>query len=125
VQPQRQGVELVIGGVRDPEFGPVVLAGLGGVLVEAVRDVRLAVAPVDEDAAVAMLRSLRGATVLAGLRGGPAVDLEAVAALIVRVGQLLAGVPEISELDLNPVLAAGSSAVAVDWRIRVSALPCP
>jgi acetyltransferase len=125
VQPQRQGVELVIGGIRDPEFGPVVLAGLGGVLVEAVRDVRLAVAPVDEAAAVAMLRSLRGAAVLAGLRGGPAVDLRAVAALIVSVGRLLADVPQICELDLNPVLATGSSAVAVDWRIRVSALPCP
>jgi acetyltransferase len=119
VQPQGRGVELVIGGVRDPEFGPVVLAGLGGVLVEAVRDVRLAVAPVDEAAAVAMLRSLRGAAVLDGLRGGPAVDLRAVAGLIVSVGRLLAGVPEICELDLNPVLADGSSAVAVDWRIRV------
>ena len=125
VQPQHQGVELVIGGIRDPEFGPVVLAGLGGVLVEAVRDVRLAVAPVDEAAAVAMLRSLRGAAVLDGLRGGPAVDLQAVAALIVSVGRLLADVPQICELDLNPVLATGSSAVAVDWRIRVSALPCP
>jgi acyl-CoA synthetase (NDP forming) len=119
VQPQGRGVELVIGGIRDPEFGPVVLAGLGGVLVEAVRDVRLAVAPVDEAAAVAMLRSLRGAAVLDGLRGGPAVDLRAVAGLIVSVGRLLAGVPRICELDLNPVLAHGSSAVAVDWRIRV------
>jgi acetyltransferase len=119
VQPQGRGVELVIGGVRDPEFGPVVLAGLGGVLVEAVRDVRLAVAPVDEAAAVAMLRSLRGAAVLDGLRGGPAVDLRAVAGLIVSVGRLLARVPRICELDLNPVLADGSSAVAVDWRIRV------
>ncbi len=119
VQPQRQGIEVVIGGIRDPEFGPVVLAGLGGILVEAVRDVRLAVAPVDEAAAVAMLRSLRGAAVLDGLRGGPAVDLRAVAGLIVSVGQLLADVPAIGELDLNPVLAEGSSAVAVDWRIRV------
>jgi acetyltransferase len=119
VQPQGRGVELVIGGVRDPEFGPVVLAGLGGVLVEAVRDVRLAVAPVDEAAAVAMLRSLRGAAVLDGLRGGPAVDLRAVAGLIVSVGRLLARVPRICELDVNPVLADGSSAVAVDWRIRV------
>jgi hypothetical protein len=66
-----------------------------------------------------MLRSLRGAAVLDGLRGGPAVDLRAVAGLIVSVGRLLAGVPRICELDLNPVLADGSSAVAVDWRIRV------
>jgi acetyltransferase len=118
VQPQVQGVELVVGGIRDPEFGPVVMAGLGGVLVEARRDVRLAVAPVDEAAAVALLRSLRGAAVLDGLRGGPAVDVRAVADVIVRVGQLLADVPQIAELDLNPVLASGNSCVAVDWRIR-------
>ena len=118
VQPQVQGVELVVGGIRDPEFGPVVMAGLGGVLVEAWRDVRLAVAPVDEAAAVALLRSLRGAAVLDGLRGGPPVDVRAVADVIVRVGQLLADVPQIAELDLNPVLASGNSCVVVDWRIR-------
>ena len=119
VQPQGQGVELVVGGIRDPQFGPVVLAGLGGILVEARDDVALAVAPVDEAAATALLRSLRGSAVLDGLRGQPAVDLRAVARVIVRVGLLLADVPEILELDLNPVLAARRGCVAVDWRIRV------
>ena len=119
VQPQCQGVELVVGGIRDPQFGPVVLAGLGGILVEARDDVALAVAPVDEAAATALLRSLRGSAVLDGLRGQPAVDLRAVAGVIVRVGRLLADVPEILELDLNPVLAAGRGCVAVDWRIRI------
>ena len=69
VQHQHEGIEVVVGGVRDPEFGPMVLAGLGGVLVETLRDVQLAVAPVDETQALAMLRSLRGAAVFAGLRG--------------------------------------------------------
>ena len=119
VQPQGRGVELVVGGIRDPQFGPVVLAGLGGILVEARDDVALAVAPVDEGAATALLRSLRGSAVLDGLRGQPAVDLRAVAGVIVGVGRLLADVPEIVELDLNPVLAAGRGCVAVDWRIRV------
>jgi acyl-CoA synthetase (NDP forming) len=119
VQPQGRGVELVVGGIRDPQFGPVVLAGLGGILVEARDDVALAVAPVDEAAAIALLRSLRGSAVLDGLRGQPAVDPRAVADVIVRVGRLLAGAPEILELDLNPVLAGGSGCVAVDWRIRV------
>jgi acetyltransferase len=119
VQPQVQGVELVVGGIRDPEFGPVVMAGLGGVLVEARRDVRLAVAPIDTAEAVALLRSLRGAAVLDGLRGAPAVDVAAVADVIVRVGRLLADVPQIAELDLNPVLASENSCVVVDWRIRV------
>jgi len=117
VQPQREGIELVIGGVRDPEFGPVIMTGFGGVLVEARRDVQLAVAPVDEAQAGALLRSLRGAAVFTGLRGRPPVDLAPVAAMIVAVGDLMAGHPEISELDLNPVLVGASASIVVDWRI--------
>ena len=117
VQPQREGIELVIGGVRDPEFGPVIMTGFGGVLVEARRDVQLAVAPVDEAQAGALLRSLRGAAVFTGLRGRPPVDLAPVAAMIVAVGDLMAGHPQISELDLNPVLVGASASIAVDWRI--------
>ena len=71
VQHQHEGVEVVVGGVRDPEFGPMVLAGLGGVLVETLRDVQLAVAPVDGAQALAMLSSLRGAAVFGGVRGQP------------------------------------------------------
>jgi acyl-CoA synthetase (NDP forming) len=121
VQHQHEGIELVVGGVQDAEFGPMVLAGLGGVLVETVRDVQLAVAPVDETQALAMLSSLRGAAVFGGLRGQPAVDLGAVADVIVTVSELVAEHPEIGELDLNPVLADGTGCVAVDWRIRISA----
>jgi acyl-CoA synthetase (NDP forming) len=117
VQPQREGIELVIGGIRDPEFGPVIMTGFGGVLVEARRDVQLAVAPVDEAQAGALLRSLRGAAVFTGLRGRPPVDLAPVAAMIVAVGDLMAAHPEISELDLNPVLVGASASIAVDWRI--------
>jgi hypothetical protein len=120
VQAQRQGVEVLIGGVRDPDFGPVVLAGLGGVLVETRRDVQLAVAPVDEAQAAALLRSLRGAAVLDGVRGGPAVDVGALAAVVRRVGDLITDIPQICELDLNPVLATARACVAVDWRIRVA-----
>jgi acetyltransferase len=123
VQHQHEGIELVVGGVHDPEFGPMVLAGLGGVLVEAVRDVQLAVAPVDEAQAVAMLESLRGAAVFRGMRGQPAVDIGAVADVVVAVSELVDGHPEIAELDLNPVLADGTGCVAVDWRIRISAPP--
>ena len=119
VQHQHQGAELLVGGLRDPEFGPVVLAGLGGVLVETWRDVQLAVAPVDQAHAAAMLRSLRGAAIFDGLRGRPPVDLGPVAAMIAGVGDLMAGNPEIAELDLNPVLATAAGCTAVDWRIRV------
>jgi acyl-CoA synthetase (NDP forming) len=123
VQHQHEGVEVVVGGVRDPEFGPMVLAGLGGVLVETLRDVQLAVAPVDDAQARTMLSSLRGAAVFGGVRGQPAVDLGALVDVIVAVSELVQGHPEIGELDLNPVLADGTGCVAVDWRIRISAPP--
>jgi acetyltransferase len=119
VQPQHQGIELLIGGVRDPEFGAMVAAGFGGVLVETQRDVQLAVAPVDTGQATAMLRALRGAAVFGGLRGSPPVDLGPVADLIAAVSELMADNPQIAELDLNPVLAGPDGCTAVDWRIRV------
>ena len=117
VQHQHRGVELLVGGVRDPEFGAMVMAGLGGVLVEVGRDVQLAVAPVDAGQAESMLLSLRGAAILGGLRGSPPVHLGFVAETIVAVGDLLVAHPQIAELDLNPVLAGPDGCVAVDWRI--------
>ena len=118
VQHQHQGVELLVGGVRDPEFGAMVVAGFGGVLVETQRDVQLAVAPVDIQQALAMLSSLRGAAVFRGLRGSPPVHLGFVAEIIVAIADLMVVHPQIAELDLNPVLAGPDGCVAVDWRIR-------
>ena len=118
VQHQHQGVELLVGGVRDPEFGAMVVAGFGGVLVETQRDVRLAVAPVDIQQALAMLSSLRGAAVFRGLRGSPPVHLGFVAEIIVAIADLMVVHPQIAELDLNPLLAGPDGCVAVDWRIR-------
>jgi hypothetical protein len=97
----------------------VVLAGLGGVLAETWRDVQLAVAPVDQAHAAAMLTSLRSAAIFGGLRGRPPVDLGPVAAVIACVSDLMAGTPEIAELDLNPLLATGAGCAAADWRIRI------
>ncbi len=119
VQRQHRGVELLVGGVRDPEFGPMVVAGFGGVLVETQRDIRLAVAPVDRDQARAMLSSLRGAALFGGLRGSPPVPLGLVAEIVVAVGDLMLARPEIAELDLNPVLAGPDGCVAVNWRISI------
>jgi acyl-CoA synthetase (NDP forming) len=120
VQHQHEGVELMVGGLRDPEFGAVVLAGLGGVLVETLGDVQLAVAPVDKAYARGMLAALRGAAVLGGVRGRAAVDQAAVAGVLARVSQLMTARPQIAELDLNPLLASPRGCVAVDWRIRVA-----
>lgn len=108
------GVELLVGGRRDPVFGPVIAVGTGGVLAEAAQDVSLALAPPYLDEARQMLREgLRG-RLLRGYRGIPACDEEPLVRILHAVSQLLAAYPRIAELDLNPVIACGSSAVAVD-----------
>lgn len=114
-------VELIVGGRNDPLFGPIVVAGLGGVLAEALQDVSTRLAPVDAYEATTMLTELRGATQLGPFRGRPAVDVVAAADLIARVSQLLIELPEIQELDLNPVLvgAEGEGCIAVDALVVV------
>jgi acetyltransferase len=123
VQRQASGVEVVVGGVRDPQFGALVMVGLGGVFVETIDDVALGLAPLRPDDALRLLRGLRGHAVLGGARGREPVDLDALSAMICAVGDLLVAVPEIAELDLNPVLAGVDGCVAVDWRIRVQNPP--
>ncbi len=109
-------IELIVGGRNDPLFGPVVVAGLGGVLAEALQDVSNRLAPVDLDEARRMLAELRGSALLGPFRGRPAVDVTAVADVIVGVSQMLIELPELRELDLNPVLvsADGEGCVVVD-----------
>jgi acetate---CoA ligase (ADP-forming) len=119
IQAQRAGQEVIIGGLRDPQAGPVVMVGLGGVLVEVLADVVFRMAPIDAEEAGEALRSLRGYPVLAGARGRQGVDLDALARTLASVSRLLAAVGEISELDLNPVLASPRGATAVDLRIVV------
>ncbi len=109
-------VELVVGLKRDPVFGPVVMAGLGGVFVEVLGDVVFRRAPVTENEALAMLAELRGAALLDGVRGAPPVDKAAVARLIAAASRFGAAAGDrLGELDLNPVLAGPDGAVAVDW----------
>jgi acyl-CoA synthetase (NDP forming) len=120
VQRQLSGVEIAVGGVRDPVFGPVVMVGLGGIWVEVLGDVAFAMAPLHRAEARSLLESLRGAALLTGARGGRAVDLDALADVVVAAGNLLLACPDVVELDLNPVLATADSAVAVDWKIGVA-----
>jgi acyl-CoA synthetase (NDP forming) len=108
------GVELIVGIERDEQFGPTVIVGLGGVLTEVLDDVALRLAPVPRAEASAMLNALRGAPLLDGFRGQPAVDRDAVCDLIVAIGRLAAARPEIVELDLNPVIASAAGATIVD-----------
>lgn len=109
-------VELVVGLRRDPVFGMIVMVGLGGVLVEVQRDVVFRQAPVTEAQALAMLSDLRGARVLDGVRGKPAVDRQKVAQAVAAISRLGAGAGDaLAELDLNPVFAGPDGVIAVDW----------
>jgi acyl-CoA synthetase (NDP forming) len=117
VQRQREGVEVAVGGWQDPQFGPVVMVGLGGVLVELLDDAAFALAPLGREAALRRLRGLRGWPLLAGTRGAPPVDADAVAGVVAAVGDLMVGHREVAELDLNPLLATAEGCAAVDWRI--------
>ncbi len=113
------GLEVIAGGKRDPAFGPVALCGLGGVAAEALADVALGLAPLSVEQAGAMWAGLRGAALLGGFRGRPAPDRAGLIAVLMRVSELMAGLPDLAELDLNPLLAASQGVVAVDARARV------
>ena len=115
-----RGLELLVGGRRDPSFGPTVLFGLGGVLVELLRDVSIGLAPLTAAAARAMLGEGRRAALLRGFRGAAVVDEDALAAVLVAVGDLLVEHPTIAELDLNPLIASGGRLAAVDALIVVN-----
>ena len=111
------GPELLAGIVRDPQFGPMVMAGLGGVFVEVLKDTAVRIAPIDKREARAMLAELRGAALLDGVRGQAAVDRDAIAELLVRISEFAARRTEIREMDLNPIAAYASGLSVLDARI--------
>jgi acetyl coenzyme A synthetase (ADP forming)-like protein len=114
------GQEVIIGATTDPTFGKVIAFGLGGVLVEVLKDVTFRLAPVTADEARSMLDDIAAAEVLRGVRGADAVSRDALAGLIQRVADLVADFPEISELDLNPVFATADGAMAADVRVLLT-----
>jgi len=122
VQEQRApGREVIVGATASPGLGSLVMFGLGGVFVEVMKDVQVAVAPLSRPEADELMRGIKGYPILEGVRGSQGVDLEAVQDLLLRVSRLAADFPEILELDINPVFAypRGQAPVAVDVRIRV------
>jgi acetyltransferase len=114
--------ELIAGAALDPVFGPVILFGQGGLAVEAVNDHAVALPPLNMVLARDLITRTRVARQLAGYRNHPPADLDAIAAVLVQVSRLVADVPEIVELDINPLLADGGRAVVLDARMRI-ALP--
>jgi acetate---CoA ligase (ADP-forming) len=125
VQPMISGgVEVMVGVTQDPSFGPLIAFGLGGIYVEILKDVCFRVTPITDRDAGEMVRSIRGYRLLEGYRGHPPADIPAIEDLLLRVARLVEEVPEIVELDLNPVFALppGQGCVIVDARIRVAPL---
>jgi acetyltransferase len=115
----RGGQEVIIGVQRDPTFGPLVMFGLGGILVEVLADVSFRLAPLTRQDAEEMIAEVRGARLLDGVRGQPPADRAALVEALVRVGQMAVDHPQISELDINPLLVmpAGRGVIAVDARV--------
>jgi acetyl coenzyme A synthetase (ADP forming)-like protein len=119
VQQMLRGVELIAGVVTDPLFGPVVMFGSGGTAVELFGDRVLRILPMTDRDAHEMVRSIRAAPLLFGHRGAPACDVTAVEDVLLRIARLAEEIPQLAEMDLNPVIASPRGAVAVDVRIRL------
>ncbi|MGO8914762.1 MAG: acetate--CoA ligase family protein [Stellaceae bacterium] len=119
------GQEVIVGAVSDPSFGKLVAFGLGGVLVEVLKDITFRLAPASQEDALSMLDGIKAAEILKGVRGAEPVSREALAALIRNVSELVSDFPEIAELDLNPVFASKSGATAADVRIVMDWNPPP
>jgi acetyltransferase len=113
------GREVLLGMSRDPQFGPLVAFGLGGIYVEALKDVSFRVAPFSRQEADEMIREIRSYALLEGVRGEPPADHEAMVDALLRISQLVTDFPEIVELDINPLMVfdEGRGAMAIDMRL--------
>jgi acyl-CoA synthetase (NDP forming) len=113
------GIEVIVGMSKDPQFGPVLMFGLGGILVEVLKDVAFRIVPLEPRDARQMVREIKGFPVLQGFRGQEPADLEALEKLLLTVSAFVEAHPEVEELDLNPVFAYKDGAIAVDARVVV------
>jgi len=119
------GQEVIVGAISDDSFGKLVAFGLGGVLVEVLKDITFRLAPATKEDAASMLDGIQAAEILKGVRGSKPVNREALQDVIVRVSQLVSDFPEIAEMDLNPIFASEEGAIAADVRIVVNFNPKP
>ncbi len=117
----RPGTEVIVGMSKDPQFGPVLMFGLGGIFVEVLKDVAFRIVPLEERDAREMIDEIKGRSVLDGVRGGEPADIGALASLLLQLSAFAEANPQVEELDLNPVFAYKDGCLAVDARIVVSA----
>lgn len=111
------GIELIIGGLRDPQFGPAVMFGTGGFAVELVADVSFRLAPLNREEVFDMMREVKSYPLLTGFRGSKPVDLEKLASAVMKLSDILLEIEEIKEIEINPLLVHEDGAVAVDARV--------
>jgi acyl-CoA synthetase (NDP forming) len=121
----RAGVEMLVGVVHDPQFGPVVACGAGGVQVELLRDVSVRLTPLAKEDAAEMVQSLKTFPLLHGFRGSPKCDVAALEDGLLRVSAMVEDLPQIAELDCNPFVIYESGAAILDARVRVTAIEPP
>jgi acyl-CoA synthetase (NDP forming) len=118
VQPMaRQGIEVIIGMSKDPQFGPVLMFGLGGILVEVLKDVSFRIVPLTKRDAREMIKEIKGYPLLQGYRGQEPADVKKLEDLLLKVSEFVEKQPEIKELDINPLFAYRDGALAIDARI--------
>jgi succinyl-CoA synthetase beta subunit len=118
--PIGEGIELIVGARREARFGPIALVGMGGVLAEILRDMVVALAPVEADVAEALLHELRGSVLLTGVRGRPPLAIAAAAHALAVLSTVAARHPEIAEIEVNPLLVTETDAVGLDARLVLS-----
>ncbi len=116
----KPGTEVIVGMTTDPQFGPVMMFGLGGIMVEVLKDVSFRLVPLEEKDAAQMIAEIKGAPVLQGVRGQPPADTAALKKTLLSISSFVEQHPEIQELDLNPVFAYADGALAVDARIVIT-----
>jgi acetyltransferase len=119
IQPMLSGMELFIGAKREEPFGHLVMFGMGGIFIEVLKDVQTLLVPVAKDEVLNALPKLKTYSMLKGVRGQEGVNIELFVDIICKVSALLAAVPEIYEMDINPLLGKKNQVIAVDARIRI------
>ncbi len=119
IQPMLSGTELFVGAKSEPKFGHMILCGLGGIFIEVLKDVSAGLVPLCRDEALSMIHNLKSYKIIQGVRGQEGISEERYADIILRLSALLEAAPEITELDLNPLLGKGDKIVAVDARIQI------
>jgi len=115
-----KGVEVIIGGIMDEQFGPAVMFGVGGVMVELLKDVSFRLAPVTKEECLEMIKEIKAYPLLAGYRGSEPCDIDAIADVIIKIGSIMSEMDDIKEMEINPLIVYPKGTMAVDARVALA-----